>query len=247
MNSLHNLVTDGKILYLGISNTPAWVVTKANEYARQRGLTPFSVYEGQWSAAQREIERDILPMCNAEGMAMAPFGVLGMGYFLTAAQRKAKAASGAKEGRNVPFVDIPQKEIMADTLEKISNARGVGISSVALAWVRAKGPYIFPIIGGRKMEHMKSNIEALSLELTREEIEEIESVVPFDFGYPQTFLGGPGSATGPGDVWTTRRIGHFDWVAPPQVSQNFWTIAFTYADLKGSKATFLICRAKRNA
>lgn len=217
MHSLHFLVAERKVLYLGISNTPAYVVSKANEYARQKGLTPFSVYEGQWSAAEREIEREVLPMCDDEGMAVTPFGVLGMGYFKTTAQRKIEAENQAKEGRNVPFVDKPQKALVADAMEKVANAHNTSITSVALAWVRTKGPYIVPIVGGRKISHLKANIEALGLELTEQDIEAIEKAVPFDLGYPQTFLGGAGGATHPGDVWMTKRFGHFDWVAKPQV------------------------------
>ena len=79
MQSLNNLVLSGKVLYLGVSDTPAWVVSKANEYARNHGLRQFSVYQGNWSAADRDVEREILPMVRAEGMAMAPFGSLGGG------------------------------------------------------------------------------------------------------------------------------------------------------------------------
>ncbi|KAL1963134.1 hypothetical protein VTN77DRAFT_8677 [Rasamsonia byssochlamydoides] len=218
MHSLHHLVASGKVLYLGVSNTPAWVVSKANEYARQKGLTPFSIYEGQWSAAEREIERDVVPMCEDEGMALAPFGVLGMGYFKTKAQREAEARNPVKEdqGRNVPFVDKPQKTVVAEALERVARVHNTTITSVALAWVRTKGPYIFPIVGGRKVEHLKANIEALGLELTQEDIDEIEKALPFDYGYPQTFLGGAGVARYPEDVWMTKRFGHFDWVSRPQ-------------------------------
>ena len=68
MNSLHHMVISGKVLYLGISNVPAWLVVKCNEYARFHGLTCFSIYQGRWSAACRDIERDVLPMCISEGM-----------------------------------------------------------------------------------------------------------------------------------------------------------------------------------
>lgn len=67
MNGLHNLVTQGKVLYLGVSDTPAWLVSKANTYARMAGKTPFVIYQGQWSIMQRDFERDILPMALAEG------------------------------------------------------------------------------------------------------------------------------------------------------------------------------------
>jgi len=68
MQSLNTLVQQGKVLYLGISDTPAWIVSKANEYARQNGLRQFSVYQGKWNAAYRDLERDIIPMCESEGM-----------------------------------------------------------------------------------------------------------------------------------------------------------------------------------
>lgn len=79
MQSLNNLVVQGKVLYLGISDTPAWVVTKANAYARAHGLRPFSVYQGRYSAQSRDLERDVIPMCRDEGMAIHAFGTLGSG------------------------------------------------------------------------------------------------------------------------------------------------------------------------
>ena len=67
MNSLHNLVTQGKVLYLGVSDTPAWVVSKANNYAKMSGKTQFVIYQGEWSVLCRDVERDILPMCREFG------------------------------------------------------------------------------------------------------------------------------------------------------------------------------------
>ena len=79
MQSLNHLVAARKVLYLGISDTPAWVVAQANAYARQHGLRPFSLYQGRWSAAERDFEREIIPMCKSEGMGLAPWGTLGGG------------------------------------------------------------------------------------------------------------------------------------------------------------------------
>lgn len=69
MQSLNHLVAEGKVLYLGVSDAPAWVVSKANEYARNHGLRQFSIYQGRWSAASREFEREIIPMARAEGVS----------------------------------------------------------------------------------------------------------------------------------------------------------------------------------
>ena len=81
MTSLNVLINQGKVLYLGICNTTAWVTVKCNEFARRHGMRPFSVYQGTWSAADRDLEREIVPMCKCESMAIAPWGVLGGGYF----------------------------------------------------------------------------------------------------------------------------------------------------------------------
>lgn len=67
MNGLHNLVVAGKVLYLGVSDTPSWIVTRANEYARNHGKTPFVIYQGAWSVLERDMEREIIPMCLSEG------------------------------------------------------------------------------------------------------------------------------------------------------------------------------------
>lgn len=76
MQSLNQLVAAGKVLYLGISDAPAWVVSKANEYARNHGLRQFSVYQGKWSAASRDFERDIIPMAKDEGVSRESLSTL---------------------------------------------------------------------------------------------------------------------------------------------------------------------------
>lgn len=75
-----------------------------------------------------------------------------------------------------------------------------------------KAPYVFPIVGGRKIEHLKGNVEALELELSDEDMSDIDNAAPFDAGFPMNFLGGPKGAKGPGDVWLTNMAGYFDYV-----------------------------------
>ncbi|KAK5328659.1 hypothetical protein LTR93_002444 [Exophiala xenobiotica] len=212
MQSLNHLVAQGKVLYLGVSDTPAWVVVKANAYARHHGLRPFSVYQGRWSAAERDFERDIIPMCRDEGMGLAPWGSLGGGYF--------KPSQSNKEGgRNIPSLLTGKEEQVSAVLEKIANARSppVPLTSIALAYVMHKAPYVTPIVGGRKLEHLKANIEALAIRLTEAELDEIESAYPFDVGFPLNFLAqSPKGIRGPEDVMISKRLGHFDFVRSPQ-------------------------------
>ncbi len=218
MQSLNTACNQGRVLYLGISDTPAWVVSKANQYARDHGLRQFVVYQGQWSAAQRDFERDIIPMCAAEGMGLAPWGALGGGNFKTRKQREAMGDEGRKMG---PPSENHVK--LTEAMEKIADRRGTLVTSVALAYVMHKAPYVFPVVGGRKIEHLKGNIEALSLELSEEEVGEIEGAVPFEVGFPMGFLGmRPGGARGPQDIWLLAPAGRVDYVEavkpirPPQ-------------------------------
>ncbi|KAI9009904.1 norsolorinic acid reductase/dehydrogenase [Gaertneriomyces semiglobifer] len=185
MQSLHKMVMAGKVLYLGISDTPAWIVAKANEYARNHALSQFVIYQGKWNAGLRDFERDILPMCESEGMAIAPWGALGGGNFKSREQREA----AAHEGRHLG--DASQKDILiSEKLEEIAKKKGTLITSVALAYIMHKYPWVYPIVGGRKVDHLRGNIEALTLELTEQEIDDIESAVPFDAGFPLAFLYG---------------------------------------------------------
>lgn len=102
---------------------------------------------------------------------------------------------------------------LTDALEKIADRKNTAITSVALAYVMHKAPYVFPIVGGRKIEHLKGNIEALGLELSDEDMAEIDGAAPFDVGFPLNFLSHkPGGAKGPGDVWLTAMAGQFDYV-----------------------------------
>jgi len=198
MQSLNTAINQGKILYLGVSDTPAWVVSKANEYARQNGLRQFSVYQGRWSAEIRDFERDIIPMAASEGMGLAPWGTLGGGSFKTDEQRK-NAKKGEK--RDMAGFEASEDAIkISKVLEKIADKNNVQLTSVALAYVMQKSPYVFPIIGGRNIDHLKGNIQGLSLQLTKEDIEEIEGAKPFDIGFPHNFLGGPNGTKSPSDV-----------------------------------------------
>lgn len=211
MHALNDLVTSRKVIYLGISDTPAWVVVKMNCYARQHGLRQFSIYQGQWSAAVRDFEREIIPMCMEEGMALAPWGALGGGYFKPKEEwgkdgtRKFFAVNGGREGK-VTFV-----------LDKVAQAKGTLITSVALAYVMHKAPYTFPICGGRKVEHLKSNVEALSLRLTEDEIKEIDGAYGFEMGFPHSMFNTTNTVSfGPEDNRFNQRHGYFDYVERPK-------------------------------
>ncbi|KAH8114689.1 aryl-alcohol dehydrogenase [NADP+] [Phellopilus nigrolimitatus] len=193
MNALHNLVATGKVLYLGVSDTPAWVVAEANTYAKLTGKTPFVIYEGAWNVMARSFERDIIPMARAHGLALAPWNVIAGGRLRTDAEEEKRAASGEK-GRTLMAREEwrrnEDEKKMSAALEKVAEEVGAEhITAVAIAYVMQKTPYVFPVIGGRKVEQLLANIEALKISLSDEQIKYLESILPFDPGFPNTMIG----------------------------------------------------------
>lgn len=189
MHALDNIVKSGKVLYLGVSDVPAWIVASANRYARDHGLAQFVVYQGQWNIMLRDFEREIIPLCKYEGMALAPWGTLGSGRFQTKKQIEARKA--ANEGIRHSTEQTEQELKISAALEKVAEEIGedVSITAVALAYVLQKTTYVFPIVGGRKVEHLKDNIKALEINLTEKQIEYLESQTSFDPGFPHSIFG----------------------------------------------------------
>lgn len=193
MDNLHHLVALRKVLYLGISDAPAWVVAQANQYAIDHGKTPFVVYQGRWNVMERSFEREIIPMAREFGMALAPWDVLAAGRFRTDEDEQKRRDTGEK-GRMISRPDWERNETevkMSKVLEVVAAEVGAvgNLTAVAIAYVMHKTPYVFPIIGGRKVEHLKANIQALDIRLTEKQIEYLESVVPFDPGFPSSMIG----------------------------------------------------------
>ncbi|KAF8550052.1 Aldo/keto reductase [Imleria badia] len=170
MNGLHTLVPTRKGSLLG----------KCNQYARDHGKTPFVIYQGAWNAMSRDFERDIIPMARMEGMALAPWNVLAAGKLRTDAEEERRRQTGEK-GRILFTADWERTPVEREMRPHIT--------AVAIAYLMQKASYVFPIVGGRKVEYLEANIDALRITLTPEHIKFLESVVPFDVGFPHNFIG----------------------------------------------------------
>ncbi|PPQ78310.1 hypothetical protein CVT25_011681 [Psilocybe cyanescens] len=199
MRSLHTLVLQGKVLYLGVSDTPAWIVAKANQYAKDHALTPFIIYQGAWNIMQRSFEREIIPMARSEGLALAPWNVLAGGKIRTDEEEEKRRQTG-ENGRTIlndAWERTEKEKTVCKALEKVAGEVGAKhITAVAIAYLMQKTPYVFPIIGGRKVEHLLANAEALTISLSDEQIKYLESVVDFDPGFPASMIGDGSTITG---------------------------------------------------
>lgn len=198
VDSIHILVEQGKVLYFGISDTPAWIVSAANYYAKSHGKTPVSIYQGRWNILARDFEREIIPMAMHFGMALAPWDVLGGGKFQTkeAIEERKKQGEGLR-GFDGQTGQSDEQVKVSEALGKVAAEHGIkSVTAIALAYVMSKAPNVFPIVGGRKVEHLEDNIQALKIQLTDKQIEYLESVQPFDPGFPSTFIGPDPKVTG---------------------------------------------------
>ena len=199
MDHLHNLVVAGKVLYLGASDVPAWVVSAANQYAKMAYKTPFVIYQGEWNIIERSFEREIIPMARSLGLALAPWNVLCAGRLRTDAEEQRRIESG-ELGRTFvkpTWLRNENEKKISTALEKVAKEVGTDhITAVAIAYLMQKTPYVFPIIGGRKVEHLMGNIEALTISLSDDQIKYIEGVLPYDPGFPNVMI-------------VSRCVGHF--------------------------------------
>jgi aryl-alcohol dehydrogenase-like predicted oxidoreductase len=148
-------------------------------------------------------------MCKSEGMGMVPFGVMGQGRFKTDEQRQKDSGRTNKPS--------PADESISRVLGAIANRKVVALTSVAIAYVMHKATYVFPVIGGRKLEHLRSNIEALTLRLSDSDIQEIEDAMPFDLGFPHNLIWGDKVPNPVQNLQHHAMAGTIDFVSEPKV------------------------------
>jgi aryl-alcohol dehydrogenase-like predicted oxidoreductase len=182
MRALDDLVRAGKVLYVGISDTPAWVVSQANTLADLRGWSRFVAYQGEYSLASRAPERDILPMAQAMEMAYLPWGILEGGEITG----KYNTPSGEPKRSKDTSERIKK---IASVLMELAKETGHTASQIAINWVRQRPYQMIPIVGARSENQLKDNLGCLDFELTPEQIDCLNEASPIDLGFPHSFLG----------------------------------------------------------
>lgn len=178
MDHLHALVIAGKVLYLAVADTPAWIVSAANEYAHMAHKTPFCMYQGGWNVFDRSFERDIIPMARQYGLALAPWNVFAGGRIHSDTDTDCEQSSDDEETTTT----LKALQTVAD------ETRVKSVRSVAIAYLMQKTTYVFPTVSGRKVELFKDYLDALTISLTDEQMEFIENAKPLDLGFPHTLI-----------------------------------------------------------
>lgn len=191
MRALDDLVRQGKVLYLGISDTPAWVTARANTIAEFRGWTSFIGSQLEYNLTERTPERDLLPMASAMGLGTVAWSPLSAGLLTGKYQNnKGQGSGGRMEGtstyrfndRNFAIVDVVIEE--AKKLE-------ISPAQLSLAWILAKG--VIPIIGARKMNQLEDNIASLDVVIPDDVMKKLNEASAIELGFPHDFVLRPGA------------------------------------------------------
>jgi aryl-alcohol dehydrogenase-like predicted oxidoreductase len=191
MRALDDQVRQGKILHIGISDTPAWIVSKANTIAEMRGWTPFSALQIEYSLIERTPERDLLPMAEALGLSVTPWGALG-GGLLTGKYTQSGVESDAKRLKQGSGRLADKNMAIAQAVDAVAQALGKPASQVALNWARQQGNNIIPIIGSRRVAQIQENIAALDWKLEPEHLAQLHQASKIELGFPHNFLNSGG-------------------------------------------------------
>jgi aryl-alcohol dehydrogenase-like predicted oxidoreductase len=181
VRALDDQVRLGKVLYVGISDSPAWVVAQANTLAELRGWSPFVGLQLPYSVASRDPERELLPMAAALGLAVTAWGVLDAGV-LTAKRR---------EDRRWPDDAVsPRTESLRAALQEIATELECDPAQLAIAWLRSRPepPAVIPILGARTEAQLRTNLGALTLSLRPEDVERLDGLGEPQLGFPRSFL-----------------------------------------------------------
>jgi aryl-alcohol dehydrogenase-like predicted oxidoreductase len=179
VRALDDQVRLGKVLYVGISDSPSWVVSRANAIAELRGGSPFVAVQVPYNLADRDAEREVLPMAAELGLTVTPWGVLGAGA-LTGRPPETLRWGGSLSDRTRGIVAA---------LGEVAASAGCTQAQAAIAWLlRRSRPELVPIVGVRSAEQLDENLGALGVELSPAQVASLDAAGAPSLGFPRSFL-----------------------------------------------------------
>jgi aryl-alcohol dehydrogenase-like predicted oxidoreductase len=191
MRALDDLVRWGKVLTVGISDAPAWVVAQANTIASLRGWSPFVALQVEHSLIERTVERELIPMADAFGLTLTPWAPLGGGVLTGKYSRGGAPEDTKRAGGNERRLSERNLAI-AKTVDAVADELGKSSAQVATNWVRQRGPGFVPIVGARKLAQIQDVLGCMDFSLEDEHMARLDAVSAVDLGFPRQFLANDG-------------------------------------------------------
>jgi aryl-alcohol dehydrogenase-like predicted oxidoreductase len=194
LRAFDDLVTAGKVRYLGVSNFRAWQVMKALAVSDAHHCARFIAAQYQYSLVERDIEREFTSLFEAEGLGLVPWGPLGGGFLSGKYRRGEQPDTGRIATTPDRAEEAWQRRAternwrIVDAVGQIAEARGKTYAQVALAWLLAQPCVVAPIVGARTPEQLAGNLGAIGWELTAEELEGLDQASAIVEGYPYRMI-----------------------------------------------------------
>jgi aryl-alcohol dehydrogenase-like predicted oxidoreductase len=186
MRGLDDLVRQGKTLYVGISDAPAWWVAQANMLAELRGWTQFVGLQIEYNLIERTVERELIPMAKAMDLGVLAWSPLAKGLLTGKYHGDGKADGGRMTNEGMKEF-LPQEQRGAriiSAVKSVSEQTGRSMAQVALAWLRHRTVPVIPIIGARKLAQLQDNLGSLDLQLSAEQVKCLEGASRIELGFP---------------------------------------------------------------
>ena len=172
--ALHDVIKAGKARYIGASSMYAWQFSQAQYVARQNGWTPFASMQNHYNLLYREEEREMLPLCQEEGVGVVPWSPLARGRLTRDLNETTNRLEADEFGKTLYTATADADRKIIDRVAEVAAQRGVPRAQVALAWLLQKPFVTAPIVGASKLHHLDDAVSALALKLTPEEIASLE-------------------------------------------------------------------------
>jgi aryl-alcohol dehydrogenase-like predicted oxidoreductase len=194
VRALDDVVRAGKVLYVGISDTPAWIVAQAATLADERGWVRFSALQVPYSLTARDVERELVPMAGALDLTVMAWSPLGGGLLSGRYGSDRDRPQDTRIATAPGYSDLmltERKLAIADAVNRIASERGASSPQVAVAWLRSRTEHarVIPILGARRPEQLRDTLGALDLELTPHELAALDEVSAIEPGFPNSFAG----------------------------------------------------------
>ncbi|MGY2372939.1 aldo/keto reductase [Pseudomonas sp. SDO524_S393] len=203
LRALDDLVRQGKVRYIGVSNWHAWRLATAQGIAARQGLARFESLQAYYSVVGRDLERELVPLLEAEKMGLLIWSPLAGGLLSGKYSRENQSPEGARRsGFDFPIVDKERGWKVIDVLRPIAEAHGCSPARVALAWLLAKPAVTSVLIGAKRLDQLADNIAAVDLELTPQDMRQLDAVSQLPAEYPGWMVDTQGAdRLGAVDLW----------------------------------------------
>jgi aryl-alcohol dehydrogenase-like predicted oxidoreductase len=194
MRALDDLVRQGKVLYVGISDAPAWWIAGANTLAQLRAWTPFVGLQVEYSLIERTVERELVPMARALNLGLTAWSPLAGGV-LTGKYHGHDSSPEPGRLSNPMLKDFLPEQQRADrvvaAVKSVSTETGASMAQAALAWLRSRPVPVIPIIGARKLSQLHDNLASFDVNLSAAQIKTLDDASDIDLGFPYAMYAKP--------------------------------------------------------